>query len=39
MLAEEEINVIGKYTTEHLDAFETKVLQPISPRGMLAIAR
>lgn len=40
MLAEEEINVIGKYTTEHLDAFEkAKVLQPISPRGMLAIAR
>lgn len=40
MLAEEEVNVIGKYTTEHLDAFEkAKVLQPISPRGMLAIAR
>lgn len=40
MLAEEEINVIGKYITEHLDAFEkAKVLQPISPRGMLAIAR
>ena len=40
VLAEEEINVIGKYTTEHLDAFEkAKVLQPISPRGMLAIAR
>ena len=40
MLAEEEISVIGKYTTEHLDAFEkAKVLQPISPRGMLAIAR
>lgn len=40
MLADEEVSVIGKYTTEHLDAFEkAKVLQPISPRGMLAIAR
>jgi len=39
-LKDEEVNVIGKYTTEHLDAFEkAKVLQPISPRGMLAIAR
>lgn len=40
VLSEEEATVITKYSTEHLDAFEkAKVLQPISPRGMLAIAR
>lgn len=39
-LGDEEARVITKYSTEHLDAFEkAKVLQPISPRGMLAIAR
>ena len=39
-LGDEEARVITKYSTEHLDAFEkSKVLQPISPRGMLAIAR
>ncbi|MEM1945072.1 MAG: MoxR family ATPase [Nitrososphaerota archaeon] len=39
-LSDEEAKVITKYSTEHLDAFEkAKVLQPISPRGMLAIAR
>lgn len=39
-LGDEEAKVITKYSTEHLDAFEkSKVLQPISPRGMLAIAR
>lgn len=40
VLSEEEAATITKYSTEHLDAFEkAKVLQPISPRGMLAIAR
>ena len=40
VLSEDETAVIAKYSTEHLDAFEkAKVLQPISPRGMLAIAR
>lgn len=39
-LPEKDVETIGKYTTEHLEAFEkVKVLQPISPRGMLAIAR
>lgn len=39
-LGNEEVRLITKYSTEHLDAFEkAKVLQPISPRGMLAIAR
>jgi MoxR-like ATPase len=40
VLSDEEVDTITKYSTEHLDAFEkAKVLQPISPRGMLAIAR
>lgn len=40
VLSDDEADVITKYSTEHLDAFEkAKVLQPISPRGMLAIAR
>lgn len=40
VLSDEEATTITKYSTEHLDAFEkAKVLQPISPRGMLAIAR
>lgn len=31
--------LINKYVTEHLAAFkDAKILQPISPRGMLAIA-
>ncbi len=34
-----EIKKIIKYSTEHLEAFENaKVLQPISPRGILAVA-
>jgi cobaltochelatase CobS len=38
-LSEEETETITKYSTEHLTAFEqAKVLQPISPRGILAIA-
>lgn len=38
-LSDEESTVITKYSTEHLTAFEqSKVLQPISPRGILAIA-
>ncbi len=38
-LSDEESTVITKYSTEHLTAFEqAKVLQPISPRGILAIA-
>lgn len=39
MLSEEAVTIINKYATEHLAAFEgAKVLQPISPRGILAIA-
>lgn len=39
-LSDTDVTTIGKYTTEHLEAFEkSRVLQPISPRGMLAIAR
>jgi cobaltochelatase CobS len=38
-LSDEESETITKYSTEHLTAFEqSKVLQPISPRGILAIA-
>jgi cobaltochelatase CobS len=38
-LSDEESSIITKYSTEHLTAFEqSKVLQPISPRGILAIA-
>lgn len=34
------IKQIAKYTTEHIEAFtSSKVLQPISPRGMLAVAK
>lgn len=39
-LSEEERNTILQYSTEHLAAFtQGKVIQPLSPRGMLAIAR
>ena len=39
-LSDDERNTILKYTTEHLEAFIAgKVIQPLSPRGMLAIAR
>jgi cobaltochelatase CobS subunit len=39
-LSKEEVTTIIKYTDEHLTAFkEAKVLQPISPRGMIAIGR
>lgn len=38
-LSDDEAESITKYSTEHLTAFEqAKVLQPISPRGILAIA-
>lgn len=38
-LSEKDVTTINKYTTEHLSAFkDAKILQPISPRGMLAIA-
>ena len=37
-LTEEEVNTIIKYSDEHLTAFDqSKVLQPISPRGIVAI--
>lgn len=40
MLDTKEKNVILQYTTEHLEAFEQgHVIQPISPRGMLAICQ
>jgi cobaltochelatase CobS len=39
-LTEEEVTTIIKYSTEHLAAFnEARVLQPISPRGMIAVGR
>ena len=39
-LEENTAKVISKYATEHLAAFEqSNVLQPISPRGILALAR
>lgn len=39
-LSEDELNAICLYTQEHLAAFkEGNVTQPISPRGMLAIAK
>ena len=39
-LNEQETTIINKYVTEHLTAFEqAKILQPISPRGMLAVAK
>ena len=38
-LKEADAKVIGKYVDEHLAAFENgDILQPISPRGMLAFA-
>lgn len=39
-LGDKEQKTLGKYVTEHIAAFtEGKVLQPISPRGMLATAK
>lgn len=39
-LTEKEVTTIIKYSEEHLAAFESaKVLQPISPRGIIAIGR
>ncbi len=38
-LADSEVSQVIKYSTEHLTAFgDAKVLQPISPRGILAVA-
>jgi hypothetical protein len=39
-LNEEMLNGVNKYVTEHLEAFlSSKVLQPISPRGMIALSQ
>lgn len=39
-LSEEMLNSVNKYVTEHLEAFlSSKVLQPISPRGMIALSQ
>lgn len=39
-LLNSEVDIIGKYTEEHIQAFtNAKVLQPISPRGMMSLAR
>ncbi len=39
-LADNIAETINKYTTEHLEGFTTgKILQPISPRGMIAVAK
>jgi len=40
MLKDEDLKKICKYTTEHLASFEQQdITQPISPRGMLALAQ
>lgn len=40
MLSKEDKKAILQYVTEHLEAFTTgKVIQPISPRGMLAVCK
>jgi cobaltochelatase CobS subunit len=40
MLSQDAVKTLNKYSTEHLAAFESsKILQPISPRGILALAR
>ena len=40
VLSDEAVTIINKYSTEHLAAFESaKILQPISPRGILAVAQ
>ena len=39
-LSDAEVTIINQYATEHLAAFESsKVLQPISPRGILAVGK
>lgn len=39
-LSEEVAGIINQYVTEHLEGFEgNKILQPISPRGMIAMAK
>jgi len=39
-LTGDEAKKVGQYVTEHLEAFrEAKVMQPISPRGLLAIGK
>lgn len=39
-LEEQTVGIINKYATEHLTAFvQGNVLQPISPRGILALAK
>ena len=39
-LAEEIADKIGKYVTEHIEAFKNaKVVKPVSPRGMIALGR
>lgn len=39
-LAADVADKIGKYVTEHIEAFKTaKVVKPISPRGMIALGR
>lgn len=38
-LDDETVKVINKYSTEHIEGFlSAKVLQPLSPRGILAVA-
>jgi cobaltochelatase CobS len=39
-LTDDVLGIINKYTTEHLQGFvEGRILQPISPRGMIALAK
>lgn len=39
-LSEDMVTSVNKYVTEHLEAFlSSKVLQPISPRGMIALGQ
>lgn len=39
-LSDDVVSTINKYTTEHLQGFnDSKIIQPISPRGMIAVAK
>lgn len=39
-MSDKDAKILNNYTTEHLEAFTgAKVIQPISPRGILAIGR
>ena len=40
LLSKDHQEQLSRYVEEHIEAFtQTKILQPISPRGMLAVAK